>query len=307
MSYTLCHITSRKVSKQDWFCDSLCRQVGSGEFPHVVFVDALLWGDNGSRRQEVRDAVNGRFVYDHVPPKPSVWLGPTRLTTQDYFAASNARNTGICYARGDYIMFIDDLSVMMPGFIDNVRHAAHHQYVVGGAYKKVFELVVEDGVAVSYREHAGGIDSRWGQGRDTGVVPIQGGQLYGCSCGFPMEALFKINGYDELCDSMGSEDYLAGIMLEKAGYKISYNRNIFTLESEELHGQLPVMKRVIKPGNPDQSWVLLNRVRADPKPRAYGNNFEIKELRSHILSGGAFPVPAEPKLHWFDQEPLSRM
>jgi len=307
-NWTICFVTNRQICGMDWFADALCRQCPDGNFPQVIIVDSVSWRlDPEMRKIEWANAVKGRFEYTLTTPKPTVWQGPHRLTTQDYFAPSNARNTGILLCKTSYLYFIDDVSVMLPGFLDNVRHAAQHGYIMGGSYKKVFELKVRNGLIESCREHAGGVDSRWSRGSDSGIVPLNGGSLFGCSCGFPIEALLQVGGYDEMCDSQGAEDYSLGIALEKHGYKLFYNRNACTYESEELHGQLPVMKRIIKPGNPDASHVHLNRLLADPRPVANTKYFNIRELRQKILAGEPFPIPTEPSRHWFDSEPLALM
>lgn len=307
MSFSLCYLTNRKTPRFDWFCDGIVRQCGSAVDFEVIVVDSVLWDDAAGRRQELADIVKGRFAYKHVPPKPSVFQGPHRLTKSDFFAASNARNTGICHSSKDYIYFIDDLSIMLGDFLSNVRHAAQGKYVVGGAYKKVLELVVENGDAKSWREFPQGLDSRLGRGSKEGIRPINGGALYGCSMGLPMGAMLQINGFDEIYDSQGGEDYSVGIALEKWGHKIWYNLNLMTLEDELAHGQGPIFKRIIKPGNPDSSWVVLNRLNGASRPRAFGNTFELAELRRDTLAGKPLPIPKEPKTHWFDGQPLSEM
>ena len=314
MKFSIAHITNRKIACHDWFCDGLVKQVGSGEWPEIIFIDSVLWQDPIGRKKELLDTVAGRFKYRHEPPKPTVWQGPTRLTTQDYFAASNARNTGICLASTPYIMFVDDLSVLGPQWLSNVRHAAEGKYCVAGSYRKSFDMVVEGGELKSHRpniqEGTGrdlGLDSRCGVGRDTGIVKVDGGLLYGCSCGFSIDTLLQVNGFDEIHDSSGAEDYSLGITLQKWGHQLWFNRNVFSCESEELHGQHPVMKRIIKPGNPDASHVILNRLKADPRPRTYGNFFELRDLRNSVLAGNPFPVPTKPSHHWFDNADLRTM
>ena len=305
MNFSLSYITSRKNCELKWFADSLCNQCGA-DFPQVIIIDSCLWdADYKERVKELQDIVAGRFVFEAHPPKPCVFAGPHRLTQRNYFAAANTRNTAACYARHDYIAWVDDLSVLMPGYIDNLRHAVEHRYVVAGAYKKAFEMVVEGGELKSARFTPGGTDSRWHLADSCNLVKIGGGQLFGCSFGMPMEIFLELNGQDEMFDSLGGEDYAAGLGLDKMGVPIWYNRHLYTVESEEGHSQGPIYLRLDK-GLGKSSLDLLEKRRAHG-PRAMGNYFELSELRQKILAGEPFPVPTKPDKHFWDGQPLSEL
>jgi hypothetical protein len=215
------------------------------------------------------------------------------------------------HAKHEYLLFVDDLSVLMPGWLGNAMHAAKEGYVVCGAYKKVFNLVVEDGVAVSYDENPKGVDSRLQFGSPEGIIPWYGNALYGCSFGCPTESFLTVNGFDELLDGQGGEDTDFGLRLERAGNKIYYNINMMTLESEELHGQLPVMKRIIKKaadGGLDASWVCLNRVQQEThRIRPMQELYELREERARVLAGEQPTFINAPQHHWFDGMALSEM
>jgi hypothetical protein len=312
MNLSIVYLTSRKQSCVEWFVDSLHRQAAhvTDRKIQLVFVDTRLWYDGEPRRQEFIDAVAGRFDFTHTPPKDTVWQGPRKLTQEDYFCASSARNTGCMYAKHEYLLFVDDLSVLMLGWLDNAMHAAANGYVVCGAYKKVKNLDVQDGVAVGYEEFPAGVDSRWGYGSNKGLVKWYGSALYGCSFGCPTELFLKVNGFDELLDGQGGEDYDFGVRVERAGGKVFYNRNMLTLESEELHAQHPVMKRIIKgtPGQNDASQICLRRLieetsRYTPMLVLY----DLRSERESVLSGGRPSFFDDPKVHWYDSQPLSEM
>lgn len=240
--------------------DSLCRYTPASDLSQmqIVFVDAQLWGigtdvanryfraagkfaladpqwHNWARREELEMVVRGRFKFLHIPPKPSSWQGPFRFTHRDWFAASNARNTALIVADKPYFAGVDDLSILAPTWVDNIRHAASSGYVACGMYKKLLEMEVRDGELVKFQENEKGVDSRWGAGSETGIVPWYGTGMYGCSFGVPTQLAVDIDGFDYYCDGMGAEDYDFGIRLERAGAKFFLNKNLLTWESEEGH------------------------------------------------------------------------
>jgi len=300
MHLTIAYMTNRRDCMVQWFRDSLRREIasyGEGLAIRTVMVDFFA------------DDRKGQFGFDcHVTPKPTVWQGRHRLTSRDYFAASNARNTAICLAPEGYIAFVDDLSVLMPGWLNAVRAAMSEGYIACGAYKKVLELEVVNGEAVHFIQQASGVDSRWPIGSDTEPVRIGGGQMFGASVAGPVEAFLKVNGFDEDCDSMGSEDYICGLMLEAAGYKLMYDRRMFTLESEERHGLETPFLRIIKKHPDDASWNILNRVRDGSRRRGYCSWLGgLGDLRNRVLAGEPFPNTGKPTNDWRDGQPLSEM
>ena len=302
---TVAYFTNRRDCKWQWFADSLKRETkGIWDDIKLVVVDFSRGLPDRDKYIVEPDGCK-RFV--HVEPKPNVWQGKHRLTTQDYFAASNARNTAICHAEDGWIAFVDDLSVLMPGWLSRVRLAQNEGYIALGAYKKVKDLVVEKGDVKSFTPHPPGVDSRWGYGADTNAVPCSGSWMFGCSVAAPVEALLTINGFDEDCDSLGSEDYIAGIMMERNGFTFRYDRQMLTLESEEDHFKEQPFKRTDKGFSPnDKSHAILNMVR---EGRGYAPNYfgegGIRALRKRILAGDPFPIQQIPQHDWFDGQPIS--
>lgn len=317
---TIAYMTCRKEPQFDWFFDSLGKQLLELDMMvRVVVVDY----HSDSRTQlhfstfsRVIQA-GGYFVWTR--PKPSVWQGGHRLTKEDWFAASNARNTALCYATDGWICYADDLSVLVPGWLQSVREAMASGYIALGAYKKVRDLVVENGEIKSFTEFPGGLDSRWNYGGERGSVSANGGMLYGCSVVMPVEALLEINGWPEdLCDGLSSEDYCCGIALQNAGYPFRYDRRMLTLESEEHHHIEPAFRRddwhfenglPVRGGNGggDKSHAALNIAKQSKYfPNSFGEG-GIRALRQRILSGEPFPIPASPDREWFTGQLLSEL
>jgi hypothetical protein len=302
---TLVYLTNRIDPKFDWFFDSLANEGFNGP---IIVIDHLAEVDYRLSNKHY-EAFPGLI---HTLPKPCVWQGKYKLTKNEYFAAANARNTGFALCNTSHIAFVDDLTVVMPGWLAQAQHACANSYVMAGAYKKLWEMQVENGVLVNYREERSGIDSRWGLGSDSGIVPITGGCLFGCNFVLPMEFVLKINGQDEQWDSLGGEDFDMGIRLTRAGYGIYYNRNARTYESEEGHHTSNfkvIHSRLDKPCEGTYSSnVLLNRLNNDSlRYWSLGNQWTLPELRNHYAVHGEFPIPTKPTHHWVDGQPLSEM
>lgn len=316
-SLTLCYVTFRNNPKFEWWADSLIRQLTHKHDyldqikrivvvafkPSAIDADAL-W----------RLKARGLDVLV-TKPMPSVWQGEHRLTKADYFAASNARNTGICLAPTSHICFADDLSVLMPTWLDQVMEALNssdlQNKVICGAYRKVNKMQVEYGVVKLLEDHPPGNDQRLRFVQGDGPHPCDAQWAYGCSIMFPMEALLTVNGYDTDCDGMGYEDTVTGKMVQARGYHFVFAPRMMTYESEELHHDEsnPRFLRADPGKSPnDKSHAILNLVKSGRNyaPNYYGDG-GIRALRLRILSAEPFPVIQVPQHDWFTGQPLSEL
>lgn len=288
----------------EWFRDSLARQILPTDEIRVVIVDFF----HSEREWAQLDG------WLHVPPKPCVWQGPHRLTKNDYFAPSNARNTALCYAPDGWIAFVDDLSVLGENWLASVREAMAQNYIACGAFRKVRHLNVQVGRVIEFLDHGAGRDSRWIKGSDEGAVDCDPNWLFGCSVAMPVAALEKINGWPEaVCDStgVGAEDCFVGEALARTGHKLKYDRRMFTFESEELHYQEPLMRRSDKGEigtKNSKSWAAVRMLTGCTR---FDNDFtpfpDIAALRRHILAGGQFPIPQNPQHDWYDGQKLTEL
>ena len=278
----------------------------------VLVVDGRVWADGDARRAEMRDSAEGRVLFEHHPPKPSVWQGPARLTTKDYFCASSVRNTALALARAQHVAFVDDLSVLLPGWLKSHIHAADNGYVLCGTTCKNRNIVVdENGDVQSYEKFAPGTDSRLASMTSDFHI-CAGSWLFGGTFSVPTEIALAVNGQDEIHDTIGGEDYDFGIRLERAGAVVRISRLCGTFEDEDAHHAEAAMVRLDKPwagpDGPYTSNLLLNRLmRETGRTTTLGNEYNLRELRKHVLAGEPFPVPMTPKMHWVDSQPLHEM
>ncbi len=321
MNITICYLTARKEPQIKWFLDSLANQLDRNV--RLVIVDRWAevrsdWSSEQCLERmmwfEALAATTGFNTrsdsYLHVPPKPTPWAGAHRLTKRDHFAASNARNTGLCLAPDGYIVYVDDLAVLLPGWWRSVLDAIEGHYVACGTFRKVCELSVENGWVKGYLNHPSGWDTRPKAGNIapySDPVPCLGEWLYGCSLAIPTEALLNINGWDEACDGMGFEDCVVGWMLQHhGGVPLKFCPRMITWESEEGHTAGAVEDRVDKgqvkpyPGFPDCQHALLEWARSGKRARSE-NRDQMREVRSAVLKGEPFPITFDKSLkHWVD-------
>ena len=310
---TFIYITCRKNPKLEWFVDSLCNQKDDTPI-QLVIVDYDLQFDE-TRRELFSKIVRNRLDFVHVSSKPNPVQGKYRLTSINYFSAGSARNTGICYAKYDYLVFIDDTSIMKEGSFSEILKCANEKIIVSFGYKKVRAMVIEDGKFISGRFDEHGTDSRWNQGLE--FRKISGSQLFGYSAS-PLSVILSVNGYDEICNTMGGEDYHYGVRVEKLNIPIYYNRNVTFYESEDFANQAGclflrrdpvfnkekyeammviynVSKRWVEDGAYDLTHLILDMLLRD-KSWTEGNNYNLAELRDKIQKGGEFESKFDPDM-----------
>lgn len=331
---TVAYVTFRRSPRFQWFASSLERELREtlkSQYPFEFDRSQLQVLVIDGRRDE--RLFSAPFPIEHHAPKPTVWQGQHRLTKNEYFCAANTRNTAFALARGKQIAFVDDLSVLLPGWLAAHLHAARNCYVLASTTCKVKNLIVsEDGTVVGSVAHPPGVDSRMSK-LPAGGEPMgcPGGWLYGGSFSVPMDYALAVNGQDEICDTIGGEDYDFGIRLERAGAPMYISRH-GTLEDEDAHHTEAPMIRLDKPwppvggvprtalpggwsapaepnaaDGPFSSNYLYNSLIRSSRTWTIGNAFDLRELRETILAGGEFPVPKEPKTHWVDGQSLETM
>lgn len=318
MTINIAWITSRKAGMFGWFCDSLHRECGGNyDDIRVIKVDYYEQACDKWTKADVAERHFRHHKRIHidstkfkaVSPKPTVWQGAHRLTKGNFFCASNARNTALCYAEDGWIAYVDDLSILMPGWLGAVRRAMKHNYIACGAFRKVLNLKYENDKA-TFDDHPAGKDSRWDHGKDDKAIKCAPNWLFGCSLAAPVNAFLKINGWPEVADStgVGAEDCFVGMALAATGHQLRYDRRMFTLESEERHHQGDKMLRIDKGaiGTPDSKSHALVRMLDGCKwfPNDFGPFPDLAALRQHILNGGQFPIINRPTVDWYDKMDL---
>lgn len=290
---TVAYMTARKEPHFEWFLDSLKRELGKQyDSTHKIIVDLYA---------EKRRMVGHRF--DHVECKPNVWQGPHRLTKEDFWAKAACLNTAICMCKTDWIAFIDDRSLILPGWLRGVQRAMVHGYAVCGSYEKVDNLVVENGQPKTYRRHPDGRDHR--RGNKNGAVRCHGSWWFGCNNACPLEWALQVNGYDETCDGCSAEDVFFGFMLQNNNLPIMYDVSMKILEDRtagQLTGGFKRMDKGVSPLDKSHKLVemLANRKRTI-------HQWDLRAVRDQWQRTGEWPIPTGPDRDFYDGQKLSEM
>ena len=236
-----------------------------------------------------------------VPPKPSVWQGPTRLTRDQWWAKSNAMNTAVILCQTKYIAFVDDRCVLAPTWLNAVKRAMANQYAVCGTYEKRSGMKVENGVIVEQGELLG-VDNRGDQFR--AVDSFHGG-----SCALPLEWCLEVNGWPEdICDGIGNEDDVMGGVLREAGHPTFFDPEMKIIEDRtptELDGALKRADKNPHLGRQAKSHAVIRIMRGKTSSQ---NSYCIRNMRDRILlNHEEFPPPSAAPFDWYDNQPLSEM
>lgn len=291
---SIVYITGRNRPMLDWALDGLELQAQPDDRIELIVVDAL-----GRRAQDLTirptpgemDYIDQRIRLIVIPPKPTVWQGPSRVTACDWWAASNARNTGLVSAHADHIVFMDDRCKLGPKFLETARENARSSSprVLAGAYSKR-----QDGrVTMDHRREL----------HPAGKANCGGGWLFGCAVSIPTDWALEVNGYEEGCDGMSMEDVIFGLMLEHAGYPIDYSVTLEVEQERSAEASKPGYRRTDKGTSPlDKSHEALERF---GKRKRTEFTPDLRELKLATV----WPVPPldPPARDWFDGQLISEM
>lgn len=220
---TVVQCTRRNEPRFEWALKSLNEQT------YKDFEYLILDGLYDQRKDKVEDIIKKsevNFPLLYLKDKPSRWrcIRP---------ALCNARNTGLVFANGDYVVFHDDNCRLHPNWLERHVKWLSQGYIVAGNWLLYQEI----------DNNGNGIIGRFGWEHRSGIVKspqiISGGWLYGGNFSFPLHVAEDINGFDELYDGeMGQDDIDFGIRAERKGYKIMYDPSCYLEYYYTNHGLL---------------------------------------------------------------------
>ena len=283
MRATIVFVTGRQDPQLDWVVSDLLAQMRSDDEFQLVAIDTFARTPHDlGIEQHV-----GRFTDVIVsPPKPNIWQGRHRVTKVDWWANSNARNTGMVFCKNDFIVFLDDRCHLGPQWMEAVRRAERKRsFVLAGSYEKH-----ENGEIVHDHRRQKHPDGK----RDCG-----GGWLFGCAFALPLQWCLDVNGMEEGCDGLSFEDCIFGHMLANCGHRIDFDPRMFVSQERSRTHTNKFMRSDKGISPKDKSHAALERF---GKAKRTEITPDLTALRAAIARGEPFPIP-DPNvdyLDWFD-------
>jgi hypothetical protein len=202
----------------DMLVSSMMAQDYKGEF-EVIVVDLLY-----EVRKGYFDKMALPFPVIHVPDRS------TPFKDEKYMRISSPKNTGVMYARGEFVVFTDDCQIFPTHTLSIYAEWAKQGVGCNVWYK---------------RQTAGnvtGIDNRGdhlgipeGQAK---IVPVSHiGYIGSTATMLPIEQVLQVNGWDEMYDGTRQlEDCDFVLRLEKTGLQVAYERRVQITECEPVGG-----------------------------------------------------------------------
>lgn len=313
--------TARANPQYQWMADSLVINLNAnpGIGFELIVVDGYGWRNSPDINGTLRHAINGRFSYRHVRPKPSPWQGPFAKTKTDWYDLNNARNTGLSMARGSHIILFDDCSVLDESWLQWHISAAVRKVAVAGSFRSYTSAVVKRGKVLDGELHPSGKDAR-----GESIIRAPGGWMYGLNVSFPLEAALAVNGYDEkYAGQGGSDDCDFGVRLSRTGANIVYLPDCLTHQVLTTHTPIfgqgawnqehprPPKELPLRDGrNHFANEKLIQDLQDDPdRVWTLGNEFNLRKLRERVMVDGysAYPTTFVLDADWRDGQKLGEM
>ena len=144
---TICLTSPAGRSRRfEWFFDSLKNQLEENDPVKIIIVDFLA-----EKRNKPSYETYGWDI-KWVEPKPTIWQGKHKITKDDWWALSNARNTAFCLCeKAEWIRLSGrPLRADAGDGLRPVKRAINSNYAVCGSYQKRSKMEVERGFIKGY-------------------------------------------------------------------------------------------------------------------------------------------------------------
>ena len=267
---TVVLVTKRKEPKFDWALESLKNQTFK-DFEYII-VDGY-WHRRKLDVKALVEKLDIDFPVMHIPDKPSRWQGQRAQI-------SNARNTGLIFANGEYIVHCDDECKMPPDWLEKHLSWLEQGYIVAGSWIG-YQSITDDEVGIE------GIYGPEYRIKEMGAPNVTTAAWFYCgNCSYPLNPVLDINGFDEEYDGeIGQEDLQLGVRLERTGLKMMFDpTNLVGYYMMDHHYDklIPPVNKELKDGllHFSNEW-LTERIIDDPgRIMPYGTHIDITGARA---------------------------
>lgn len=293
-SITVILCTARREPKIEWAVDSILRELDCEM--NLLIIDSRLREPGETKTWN--DGDGGMLVVESHPVKPNVWQGAHRLTKDEWWAKSAALNTGLCLAKTEWVMCMDDRSVLLPGWLKAIRDAMKGNYAVAGSYEKRVNASFDRDHPANYGTVIG-TDPRVQRGISKKPQTTYGDAWYGCLNALPLEWALKCGGYPEdVCDSLGYEDTVFGHVLARNNFIVKFDQRFKVIQDRTMPESQSLVKRTDFGESPrDKSHAIEDKLGGQ---KTSLNSFDIRAVRDAVQRGEPFPPPSASHYDWFD-------
>ena len=300
MKLSILVITAREDPGLEWLAEGLIEQQKPGDEIEIIIVDFHQRAADALLTDEIRliGCVKRARV---VTPKPTPWQGPHRLTSRDYAAIANARNTALCLATYDYVAFLDDRARLGPEWLAAVRRAEKSRAsVVAGP---------------CHRGRPGeplAIDARLNTYRGGGRTSIPPHHLYGGNMCMPLAWALEVGGFEEETDPVGGQDAVMGQMLINCYHRLDFDASMAVIQDRRIDGlasdpDMHPFPRGDKGFPPKDKRGAVAKRYAERTRTTHAS--ELVAQRDRVQGGQAFSMhdATASTLDWFDRRPIREM
>lgn len=288
-------ITKRAQPHIEWALESLKNQTFKN-FEYII-VDGYYHRRKDEIAKLIKD-MNLGFPVLHIPDKASRWKGQRPCI-------SNARNTIMIFANGNYIVHADDCCKMKPNWLERHVDSLRKGYLSAGAWIGC-QNITDDGKCI---EGIYGPEERLRMVHGPGLANNR--WLYGGNFGYPLEAALSINGFDEYLDGeFGQDDLDFGIRLERKGYRTIFDPSClveYYMFDHNYDKVVPPIIKVLRGGVGHFSNEFAMQELMEDRGRFWtrGNTIDIRGSRE-IWRSGSYTREQMYKMmeSWIDGNPM---
>ncbi len=236
--------TIRPNKLLDLQLSSFINQTFSKENFEVIIIDDYINSNGITRKEKVEKfASSNSLNIKWIKSKPNHYRANMCM--------GNARNTGLIYAHGDLVIFMDDYSYIRPNYIEKV----YEIYKKNKNITHIGQVLHFDCMNPPYPDllNSSTLPNLSKDPRKTqGICSCD--KFFTSNASASLEALIKVNGFWEMADLTREEDILMGYALSRIGKRFYFSTDPDMAVYHMCHGAIPIQLRYKVISYEDIGW-----------------------------------------------------
>lgn len=229
--------TIRKGGLLEFQLKGFIGQILSKEDFEIIIVDDYIDKNNNNDDNIEKEEYSRKEIVEKYGRDNNLnikWMRSKKPYWRSNANIANARNTGLIYAEGELIVFIDDYSWIKPDYLNRVWNIYKNNPIREMGYSHIGPLISIDKTGSETRTEREiiryvscyGIDNYPKQlvykEHRSGTGPCIPGWFYTSNASVPLDLIIKLNGFWEIADLTREEDILMGLALDRIGWKFYF-------------------------------------------------------------------------------------